>query len=240
MIWEGQWGRKKVAVPTPDPVVPLLWQEKQAWQGQNGILSSWKSALRSPKLFTEVDMIPTLDVKTPNFRKLRNCLLSQCKHHCWRAGHRSHCHFKSLWFNARALRRILLVKEDVYINMKCGIYYIKYWYFLVKIFIIGSNFKMYVQFSCRSVVSLCDPMNHSTPGLLVHHQLPEFTQTHVHWVGDIIQPSHPRSSPSPPAPNPPQHQGFFQWVNSSCEEAKVLRFQLQHQSFQWTPRNDFL
>ena len=111
MIWEGQWGRKKVAVPTPDPVVPLLWQEKQAWQGQNGILSSGKSALRSPKLFTEVDMIPTLDVKTPNFRKLRNCLLSQCKHHCWRAGHRSHCHFKSLWFNARALRRILLVKE---------------------------------------------------------------------------------------------------------------------------------
>ena len=60
-------------------------------------------------------------------------------------------------------------------------------------------------------------MNLSTPGLPVHHQLPEFTQTHAHWVGDIIQPSHPLSSPSPPAPNPSQHQGLFQWVNSSHE-----------------------
>ena len=57
---------------------------------------------------------------------------------------------------------------------------------------------------------LCDPMNRSTPGLPVHHQLPEFTQTHVHRVGDAIQPSHPLSSPSPPAPNPSQHQGLFQ------------------------------
>ena len=79
-------------------------------------------------------------------------------------------------------------------------------------------------------------MNHSTPGLPVHHQLPEFTQTHVHRVGDAIQPSHPLSSPSPPVPNPSQHQGLFQWVNSSHEVAKVLEFQLQHQSFQWTPR----
>ena len=61
--------------------------------------------------------------------------------------------------------------------------------------------------------TLCDPMNHSTPGLPVHHQLPEFTQTHVHWVCDAIQPSHPRSSPSPPVPNPSQHQSLFQWVN---------------------------
>ena len=95
-----------------------------------------------------------------------------------------------------------------------------------------------VQFS--SVTQLCptfwDPMNHSMPGLPVHHQLPEFTQTHVHWVGDAIQPSHPLSSPSPPAPNPSQHQGLLQWVNSSHEVAKVLEFQLQHQSFQWTPR----
>ena len=57
----------------------------------------------------------------------------------------------------------------------------------------------------QSCLTLCDPMNHSTPGLPVHHQLPEFTQTHVHWVGDAIQPSHPLSSPSPPAPNPSQH-----------------------------------
>ena len=73
-------------------------------------------------------------------------------------------------------------------------------------------------------------MNRSTPGLPVHHQLPEFTQTHAHRVGDAIQPSHPLSPPSPPAPNPSQHQGIFQWVNSSHEVAKVLEFQLQHPS----------
>ena len=85
-----------------------------------------------------------------------------------------------------------------------------------------------VQFSSvtQSCPSLCDPMNCSTPGLPVHHQLPEFTQTHVHQVGNAIQPSHPLSSPSPPAPNPSQHQGLFQWVNSSHEAAKVTEFQL--------------
>ena len=69
-----------------------------------------------------------------------------------------------------------------------------------------------VQFSsvAQSCLTLCDPMNRSTPGLPVHHQLPEFTQTHVHRVGDAIQPSHPLSSPSPPAPNPSQHQNLFQ------------------------------
>ena len=68
------------------------------------------------------------------------------------------------------------------------------------------------QFSsvAQSCPTLCDPMNRSTPGLPVHHQLPEFTQTHVHRVSDAIQPSHPLSSPSPPAPNPSQHQGLFQ------------------------------
>ena len=99
-----------------------------------------------------------------------------------------------------------------------------------------------VQFSsvAQSCLTLCDPMNHSTPGLPVHHKLPEFTQTHVHWVGDAIQPSHLLSSPSLPAPSPSQNQGLFQWVNSSHEVAKVLEFQLQHQSFQWTPRTDLL
>ena len=77
-----------------------------------------------------------------------------------------------------------------------------------------------------SRVWLCDPMNRSTPGLPVHHQLPEFTQTHIHRVSDTIQPSHPLSSPSPLAPNPSQHQSLFQWVNSSHEVAKVLEFQL--------------
>ena len=98
------------------------------------------------------------------------------------------------------------------------------------------------QFSsvAQSCLTLCDSMNHSTPGLPVHHQLPEFTQTHVHRVDDAIQPSHPLLSPSPPAPNPSQHQSLFQWVNSSHGVAKVLEFQLQHQSFQWTPRPGLL
>ena len=92
----------------------------------------------------------------------------------------------------------------------------------------------------QSCLTLCNPMNRSTPGLPVHHQLPESTQTHVHRVCDTIQPSHPLLSPSPPAPNPSQHQGLFQWVNSLHEVAKVLEFQLQHQSFQWSPRTDLL
>ena len=78
----------------------------------------------------------------------------------------------------------------------------------------------------QSCLTLCDPMNCSTPGLPVHHQLPEFTQIHVHWVSDAIQPSHPLSSSSPPAPNPSQHQSLFQRVNSLHEVAKVLEFQL--------------
>ena len=83
-----------------------------------------------------------------------------------------------------------------------------------------------VQFSsvAQSCPTLCNPMNCSTPGLPVHHQLLEFTQTHVHWVGDAIQPFHPLSSPSPPAPNPSQHQSLFQSGNSSHEVAKVLKF----------------
>ena len=75
-------------------------------------------------------------------------------------------------------------------------------------------------------------MNRSRPGLPVHHKLPEFTQTHAHRVSDVIQPSHPLSSPPPPAPNPSQHQGLFKRVNSSHEVAKILEFQLQHQAFQ--------
>ena len=99
-----------------------------------------------------------------------------------------------------------------------------------------------VQFSSAawSCLTLCDPMDCNTPGLPVHHQIPEFTQTHVHWVSDAIQPSHPLSSPSPPALNLSQHQGIFKWVSSLHQVAKVLEFQLQHQSFQWTFRTDFL
>ena len=83
----------------------------------------------------------------------------------------------------------------------------------------------WVQFSCSVLSTLCNPMNRSTPGLPVHHQLPEFTQIHAHRVSDAIQPSHPLSSLSPPAPNPSQHQSLFQWVSSSHEMAKVLEFQ---------------
>ena len=97
-----------------------------------------------------------------------------------------------------------------------------------------------VQFSSVTQLSLCDPMDCSTPGLPVHHQLPEFTQIHVHWVSDAIQPSHPPSSPSSLTFNLSQHQGLFQWVSSSHQVAKVLEFQLQHQSFQWTLRTDLL
>ena len=87
-----------------------------------------------------------------------------------------------------------------------------------------------VQFSsvAQSSLTLCDHMDCSTPGFPVHHQLPELTQTHVHWVGDDIQPSHSLLSPSPPAFNRYQHQGLFHWVSSLHQVARVLEFQLQH------------
>ena len=99
-----------------------------------------------------------------------------------------------------------------------------------------------VQFSsvAQSCPTLCDPRDYSRPGLPVHHQFPELTKTHVHWVSDAIQPALPLSSPSPPAFNLSQHQDLFQWVSSSHQVAKVLEFQLQHQSFQWTLRTDLL
>ena len=105
------------------------------------------------------------------------------------------------------------------------------WYFL----------SLWFQFSsvAQSCLTLCNPMDCSTPGFPGHHQ-PEFTQTHVHWVSDAIQPSHPLSSPSPPAFNLSQHQGLFQGVSFLHQVAKVLEFQLQHQSFQWWFRTDFV
>ena len=96
--------------------------------------------------------------------------------------------------------------------------------------------RLSVQFSsvAWSCPTLCDPMNRSTPDLPVHHQLLEFTQTHVHRVCDAIQPSHPLSSPSSPAPNPSQHQSLFQWVNSSHEVAKCPLNFISHSPFIWT------
>ena len=96
------------------------------------------------------------------------------------------------------------------------------------------------QFSsvAQSCLTLCDPVDCSMPGFPVHHQLPEFTQTHIHWVSDAIQPSYLLSSPSPNV-SLSQHQGLFKWVISN-QVAKVLEFQLQHQSFQWIFQADLL
>ena len=101
---------------------------------------------------------------------------------------------------------------------------------------------MSVQFCSvtQSCPTLCDPMDFSRPGFPVHHQFLEIAQTHVHWDSDAIRPSHPVSPPSPPAYNMSQHQGLFQWVSSSHQVAKILEFQLQHQSFQWMFRTDLL
>ena len=85
----------------------------------------------------------------------------------------------------------------------------------------------------QSCLTLCDPTNHSTPGLPVHHKLPEFTQTHAHRVSDAIQPSHPQSSPSPPAPNSSQDQGLFQWVTFRMRWPKYWSF-----SFSISPSNE--
>ena len=99
-----------------------------------------------------------------------------------------------------------------------------------------------VQFSSvfQSCPTLCDPMDFSMLGLSVHHQLPGLAETHVHWVGGAIQPSHPLSSPFPPAFYLSEHQSLFQWVSSSHQVAKGLELQLQQQSFQWIFRTDFL
>ena len=105
-----------------------------------------------------------------------------------------------------------------------------------------SRSKLSIQFSsvAQSCPTFCDLMGGSTPGLPVRHQLSEFTQTRVHWVGDAIQTSHALSSTYAPAFNPSQHQGLFKWVSSLHQVVKVLEFQLPHQSFQWTSRTDLL
>ena len=104
------------------------------------------------------------------------------------------------------------------------------------------NWFLSVHFSsvAQSCLTLCDLMDCRTHGLPVHHQLLKFIQTHVHWGSDAIQPSHPLVSPSPPTVNLSQNQGLFKTVSSSHWVAKVLEFQLQHQTFQWIFRTDFL
>ena len=117
---------------------------------------------------------------------------------------------------------------------------IEYIWTLVETSVSSSYFICQLSSVTQSCPTLCDPMDCSTPGLPVHHQLPKCTQTHVHWVSDAIQLSHPLSSPSSPTVNLSQHQGLFQWVSSSHKVARVLQFQLQHQSFEWIFRTDFL
>ena len=149
----------------------------------------------------------------------------------------SSSYFISMWFSLKSFKiRIVIEQLRIVARIK--------WENKYDIRVLANI--IYTHTSVQSVSSvaqsqptLCDPMNRSTPGLPVHHQLP-FTQTHAQRVGDAIQPSHPLLSSSPPAPNPSQHQGLFQWVNSSHQVAKVLEFQLQHQSVQWTPRTDLL
>ena len=120
-----------------------------------------------------------------------------------------------------------------YTRAFCSFFYFKCYWSIVDLQLVsavqqGESVISSVQFTLvtQSCPTLCDPMNSSTPGLPVHRQRPEFTQTHVHRVSDASQPSHPLSSPSPPAPNPSQHQSLFQRVNSLHEVAKVLEFQL--------------
>ena len=134
-----------------------------------------------------------------------------------------------------------LVTKAIKFGFGCKVRWsiIKQWLRMIKL---GHKLpsKVFFQFS-RSVVSnSLRPQNYSAPGLPVHNQLLEFTQTHVHSVSDAIQPSHPLWSPSPPALNLSQHQGLFQWVSSLHQVARVLEFHLQHQSFQRTPRTDLL
>ena len=122
--------------------------------------------------------------------------------------------------------------HNVNSHISCGISFpVAYYFHLVS-----------VQFSsvAQPYLTLCNPMNCSIPGLPVHHQFLEFTETHVLWVSDAIQPSHPLSSPSPPAFNPSQHQILFKWVSSSHQVVKVLDIQLQHQSLRWIYSTGFL
>ena len=114
----------------------------------------------------------------------------------------------------------------------------KYWSFSFSIS--PSNESVHFSSVAQSWLTLCDPMDCSTPSLPVHHQLSELTQTHIRWASDAIQPSHPLLSPSPPAFNLSQHQGLFKWVSSLHQVAIVLEFQLQHQSFWWIFRTNFL
>ena len=140
--------------------------------------------------------------------------------------------FPSNWQQELELLRLWLPEEtDLGMKECCSLVAVSH----------NNTFKTAAQLSSVQFILVAQscPTACST-GLPVHHQLPEFTQIHVHWVGDAIQLSHPLSSLSPPTFNRSQHQGLFQWVSSWHQVAKVLEFQLQHQSFQWIFRTHFL
>ena len=143
--------------------------------------------------------------------------------------------FTRMWEHYIYLKHTRCIQIPIFVNM------LSCFFFFLNFFLSLYNKNGIVQFSSVQLLScvwLCDPMNRRMPGLPVHHRLLVSTQTHVHWVGDATQPS-TLSSPSPPALNLSQHQGLFKLLSSS-QVAKVLEFQLQHQSFQWTPRTDLL
>ena len=137
-----------------------------------------------------------------------------------------------------------LINILIFILKNTNLKALKYWSCLLTCMLCIWRFYSYTDFQlssgAQSCLTLRDPIDYSTSGFSVHHQLRELTQTHVHWVGDAIKPSHPLSSSSPPALNLAQHQGLFQWVSSLHQVAKVLEFQLQHQSFRWIFKTDFL
>ena len=174
------------------------------------------------------------DLVTHFFSILNNTPLSGCACVCFSC-------FSPVWlFDPVEGSPLDSVRGSPDDDIWCGAYIHMLTYYLHIFF--GQHSELSVQFRSvtQSCPTLCDPMDSRMPGFHVHHQLPELTQTHVHWVGDAIQPSHPLSSPSPPAFNHSQHQGLFKWVSSSHQMAKVLEFQLQHPSFQWIFRTDFL
>ena len=147
-----------------------------------------------------------------SFGKIWACLYNRCLPHTFIL-FSSHCFTEiDCW---KVLNGLLLLRFSVF-------FFYQFYFFMT------------CQFSsvAQSCPTLCDPMDCSMPGSPVHRQLLELAQTHIHWVGDAIQPSHPLSSPSP-AFNLSQHQGLFQWVSSSHQVTKGLELQLQPQSFQW-------
>ena len=153
----------------------------------------------------------------------------------WTAAHQAPLSFTTSWsfLKLTSIELVISYPEKKKKIQKAPVWFLFTWKLSL---VCSSKFSYSVAQSCPTL----QPHDCNMPGFPVHHQLQEFTQTHAHWVGDAIQPSHPLSSPAPPAFILSQHQGLFQWVSSPHQVAKVLEFQLQHQSFQWIFRTDFL